>query len=260
MAEEGFVQHEGLDFYQIHYKNSGKPGILFLHGLGEHCKRYRFLFDALKADFEILAFDQRGFGETAVKNKMPLGCNYGMDTVLRDVAHFANQLEAKDIFLYGHSMGGLIALKAVDCISKPLKGIIASSPAVQAGPATDANIVLQKIGALLSYVIPTVSMPRPVNCQLLSHDDQANQEYTKDPLVHPYMSFITGTSLLEAGASLQQHPSEWNPKNIPLLMVFGTADIVTDHKVGKVFFDAIQTTDKTFKSFEGMKVFINHIA
>ncbi|EJB07574.1 lysophospholipase [Rhizobium leguminosarum bv. trifolii WSM597] len=95
-------------------------GILLIsHGLAEHSKRYRVFAAAMGArGYHVYAHDHRGHGETTAPDA-PIGRfarRGGVDRVIGDVlamrAHAAMRHPGLPVILFGHSMGGLIALNA----------------------------------------------------------------------------------------------------------------------------------------------------
>ncbi|OLP61363.1 lysophospholipase [Xaviernesmea oryzae] len=97
-------------------------GVLIVcHGLSEHSLRYRRLAEAMGArGMAVYALDHRGHGLTRGPNHL-LGRfaeKGGMDAALDDVAalraHAAERHPGLPVILFGHSMGGLIALNAVE--------------------------------------------------------------------------------------------------------------------------------------------------
>ena len=105
-----------------HHAEAAGParGILLIsHGLAEHSKRYRGFAEAMAArGYHVYAHDHRGHGETSAPDA-PIGrfaCRGGVDRVIGDVramrAHAATRHPGLPVILFGHSMGGLIALNA----------------------------------------------------------------------------------------------------------------------------------------------------
>ena len=98
-------EYDNTKFYYRHFQTNAEYGLIWIHGLGEHIDRYEHCFKVWSKKLEIIAFDQRGFGETVRLTNSPLGNNYGWETVINDVLYFAKKLKAKKIFIGGHSMG-----------------------------------------------------------------------------------------------------------------------------------------------------------
>ncbi|ACI55893.1 alpha/beta hydrolase fold [Rhizobium leguminosarum bv. trifolii WSM2304] len=95
-------------------------GILLIsHGLAEHSKRYRGFAEAMAArGYHVYAHDHRGHGETTAPDA-PIGRfarRGGVDRVIGDVlamrAYATMRHPGLPVILFGHSMGGLIALNA----------------------------------------------------------------------------------------------------------------------------------------------------
>ncbi|ANM11450.1 MULTISPECIES: alpha/beta fold hydrolase [unclassified Rhizobium] len=105
-----------------HHAEAAGParGILLIsHGLAEHSKRYRAFAEAMAArGYHVYAHDHRGHGETTAPDA-PIGCfarRDGVEKVIGDVlamrAHALSRHPGLPVILFGHSMGGLIALNA----------------------------------------------------------------------------------------------------------------------------------------------------
>ncbi len=105
-----------------HHQSADEHGhaiLLICHGLAEHSQRYaEFATFMSKHGFHVYAHDHRGHGHTTAPDA-PLGRfakRDGVRKVLDDVAamrDFAvNHYPELPVLLFGHSMGGLIALNA----------------------------------------------------------------------------------------------------------------------------------------------------
>lgn len=100
------------------------------HGFAEHAARYaRFADDLSAAGFHVYAHDHRGHGYTKAPDA-PQGrfaARGGVKKVLDDVdavhARIAAEHPGLPLILFGHSMGGLIALNSVMRRAKHLAGV-----------------------------------------------------------------------------------------------------------------------------------------
>jgi len=95
-------------------------GVLMIcHGLVEHAGRYRRFADVMaKQGFEVYAQDHRGHGRTKAADA-PLGrfaWKDGAEKVIADVMAMRVMIGERHpglpVILFGHSMGGLVALNA----------------------------------------------------------------------------------------------------------------------------------------------------
>lgn len=118
-----------LNLLVRHAAGAGRGVVHVNHGLAEHAARYGRLADALSAaGFHVYAHDHRGHGQTTAPDA-PLGrfaAQGGVDAVLADVgavhAVIAQEHPGLPLILFGHSMGGLIALNSVMRRSAHLAG------------------------------------------------------------------------------------------------------------------------------------------
>ena len=103
-----------------HHAEAAAParGILLIsHGLAEHSKRYCAFAEMMASrGYHVYAHDHRGHGETTAPDA-PIGRfarRDGVEKVIGDViamrAHAASRHQGLPVILFGHSMGGLIAL------------------------------------------------------------------------------------------------------------------------------------------------------
>ncbi len=96
----------GLDFYYEHSgTGEGRPRLLFVNGTGGDLRQQPRLIDGPLADaFEILAYDQRGLGQTA-KPDVP----YSMADYADDAAALLDHVGWDRAHVLGVSFGGMVA-------------------------------------------------------------------------------------------------------------------------------------------------------
>jgi alpha-beta hydrolase superfamily lysophospholipase len=112
------------------------------HGLAEHAARYEAFADRLAAHgFHVFAHDHRGHGGTTAPDAPPrmFARENGAEKVIADVlaVHELISSEHPDlpIIVFGHSMGGLIALNFVQPHSQRIAGAAIWNANFSAGPA-----------------------------------------------------------------------------------------------------------------------------
>ena len=86
--------------FQI-FGNAGSPRLVFLHGLMGGWVNWKRVISALEPRFQILAFDQRGHGQSF---HPPSG--YSPDDYAEDLYLISEELGWSHFSLVGHSMGG----------------------------------------------------------------------------------------------------------------------------------------------------------
>ncbi len=223
--------------------------LVFVHGLGEHIGRYerpgRFF-----ADSGIVAagYDQRGFG----RSEGPRAYVDPFDAYLNDLdlflSHVRVEFPAAPLFLFGHSMGGLI-VAAYALERRPrqhnTRGLILSSPALGSRQAP----VLQKLAGFLGRVAPRLPTI-PLDLRSLSRDPAVLERVLKDPLFYRgRLHARTGANLLSAIRRTRAHAGRLQ---CPFLLTHGEADQITDPLESRRFFQAAGAKDKTLHVFPGL--------
>ncbi len=90
-------------YYEV---GSGSP-LVFVHGFSGSKLDFHDQLEWFEDLRRLLAFDQRGHGESA--NYGP----YGFDQLVTDLIGFLDQLDIGRCDLLGHSLGGMVAMRAV---------------------------------------------------------------------------------------------------------------------------------------------------
>ncbi|AYD01547.1 alpha/beta hydrolase [Neorhizobium sp. NCHU2750] len=177
--------------------------LLICHGLAEHSKRYRAFASAMAAaGFHVYAWDHRGHGETTARDA-PIGrfaLKDGARIVIEDVMAVRAQAvlahPGLPVILFGHSMGGLIALNAAVDHPDAFDAVAVWNSNFNPGLAGRAAQVLLKIErALKGSDTPSGLLPRltfgawgnsipdhRTTFDWLSHDPHEVDAYIADPL------------------------------------------------------------------------------
>lgn len=97
---------------QVAFMDEGKPEgvpLIFIHGFPFNKWMWENQVDVFKEHTRVLAYDVRGFGNTN-----PGTVEYSIDLFGRDLFHFMDALQIKKAVVCGLSMGGYIALNAIE--------------------------------------------------------------------------------------------------------------------------------------------------
>ncbi len=177
--------------------------LLISHGLAEHSRRYKAFAEAMAAaGFHTYAFDHRGHGQTTAPD-VPIGRfarRDGAKLVLQDVKAMRDMAAAAHpglpIILFGHSMGGLIALNAAVDHPESFDAVAVWNSNFNPGPAgraAQAILLIEK--ALKGSDVPSGLLPKltfgawgksipghRTEFDWLSHDRDIVDAYIEDPL------------------------------------------------------------------------------
>lgn len=218
-----------------------KAVVLVVHGFGEHSGRYGYLVPPLTAaGYAVYSLDHRGHGRSPGKR----GHIDSFDDYLADVRALAAFAQAASpglpVVVFGHSLGGLIALLYALRYPSGLAGVIASAPLL-----TKPNVspMLLTVAQLLSRVAPSFALDTGLDATTISRDPAEVERYTSDPQVHSKSTARAGSEIMKAIDWAQAHAGELT---VPLLLYHGDADNLVPIEGSRRFFAAVQEQDKQF--------------
>lgn len=226
-----------------------KAILLLVHGLGEHSGRYEYqqlAKDLNGAGFSVTSFDHRGGGRSE-----GLVAHIDRFTQLtEDLALVANVEKPKDIpfILLSHSLGGLIASQyLIDNKNHPFDMAIFSAPAVKADDSMAP--ILKKIAPFISKFFPKLPAAKLAQ-DMISKDSEVRARYQADPLI--YKGKIRARKGHEIMLSMEYVKDKFNTINLPILVMHGADDKITDPIGSQMLYDGVLSTDKTLKYFDGL--------
>lgn len=247
-SEGTFKGKENLDLFYQGWQPEGTPraGLAIVHGFGEHSGRYMNVVNHfVPRGYAIYGLDLRGHGRSPGQRGHINAWSEYREDVRAFMQLVAAQEQGHPIFLWGHSLGGLIVLEYALRHPEGLRGVIASAPLLgQAG----VSPVLIALARVLSRAAPKFSLSTGLDATSLSRDPAVAKAYTSDPLVHSLATPRLSTEITAAQEWTLAHAGEWR---VPLLLFFGTADRLAPPANTRVFFDAVTFADKHKIEYEG---------
>lgn len=211
--------------------------ILLSHGYGEHLGRYGRLAQQLTAQgCGVGGCDHRGMGRSGGP-RMVIN-DYDTYVADLDTAHARlRQGVADDIpsFVFGHSMGGLVALRhAQREHAFPFAGTVLSGPLLGVGfpvPAWQTAL-----GKVLARVAPHYHFPLKLRPELLTHDVEEQQAALNDPLMP---GFTTPAWFMATYRAMAQAQCDVAGVHWPTLWQAGGADQVCSPAASKAVYDLL---------------------
>jgi alpha-beta hydrolase superfamily lysophospholipase len=228
--------------------------IAMIHGFGEHAGRYLPLHRAFNAaGFAVAAADLRGFGHSPG----PRGHIERWDDYRRDAAAIVAQaaLLASDrpVFLFGHSMGGLIVLDYALQHPEGLAGVVASAPALIPGGARKP--LLEIAARLLSRLVPRAGTRLGLDPAGISSQPEEVAAYLADPLVSDRTTMRWGAEILRIMPDTLAQAGRFA---LPLLLLQGSDDPINAPAGTRAFHATCGHPDCTLKFYPGNRHEVHH--
>jgi alpha-beta hydrolase superfamily lysophospholipase len=224
-----------------------KLNVLGIHGFVEHSGRYdNFGKKLADSGITVNMFDLRGHGRTATNNDLGVIGNF--EDFVSDSIDYATMLSEENggkLFLYGHSMGGLIVLHVLTRNDKHIIGAITSGPST----IMTVNPLTKFLLLSMNSVSPGRKVKLPIRPEYLSHDTSVVKSYISDPLVckNPSVNLIYQMYI----GSKSIWPS-LSKTRVPILMLHGGDDRIVPPKATQESFEKIGSEDKKIRIFNGM--------
>jgi len=221
--------------------------VVLVHGVGEHCGRYGNMVDGLvAAGYAVAGYDHRGHGRSeGQRGHVEAFADYCDDLGLF-LKLVGGLLPGLPVFLYGHSMGSLIALDYLLRDPAGLQGAIISGTALDPGDsASPLQVLLAKV---LSGIAPKTTIRMKLDGSTLSRDPEVARAYMEDPLDSWDRSARWGTEFLKAIAWLKGRAGD---VRLPLLFLHGECDPIVRVAGAKSFYEQITFPDKEIHIYPG---------
>lgn len=202
--------------------------VLLVHGLGEHSGRYQRMAAWFhQRGYAVRGYDQRGHGlSPGSRGSLRHG-----DDLLRDLPlvydDYASTL-AHPPLLLGHSMGGLVALRAVLDGRLAPPGLLLSSPALRSWES--AGMIA--LARWLTRIFPGLPLRNGLDFDKLSHDRQVVTDYRGDPLRHGRITPRLADFIFRAGAACIADAAKLA---VPTLLLVADSDGIVDPAGSRAF-------------------------
>jgi alpha-beta hydrolase superfamily lysophospholipase len=248
-AEGKFTGSNELNLYWQSWIPDGAPVavLLVVHGLAEHSGRYTNPVNYfVPKGYAVYSFDLAGHGKSDGKRGYVERFTNYVDDVKTYYDIVKQHNKGTKIFLVGHSMGGTIATAYAIKHQDELNGLILSGAVLKAGASiTKATMTMAK---LLSVLLPKMGVSK-LDASAVNRDKTEVDAYLRDPLNYTgKISARLGAELLN---EIQSLPAQISKITLPILIMHGSADRLSDPASSKTLFDGVSSKDKTLKYYEG---------
>ncbi|RDI44351.1 alpha/beta hydrolase [Falsibacillus pallidus] len=226
-------------------EGSAKAVIVIVHGAMEHHGRYGWLIEMWRSSgYHVVMGDLPGQGMTSRSQRGHIDSFDDYIIEVKDWIQAAYQFDLP-VFLLGHSMGGLIAIRAIQEHKLNLAGVILSSPCV--GLVKYPPKIVGMISYGLNALMPTVKFPSGLTIDMATRNEEVREIDVNDTLyvtkvsVRWYRELVHAMKL--AFANMSKIP------DLPLLVMQAGDDKIVNKTVVKDWFNQVPMSEKHFKEW-----------
>lgn len=213
---------DGTDLLVRHWPVAAEvepvASVLLVHGLNDHSGRFEHVGDRLAAaGLDVHAFDLRGNGGSGGRRGHVERWSQLHDDLGERLRAIREAAAGRVVVLYGHSMGGLVAVGyLIDDRAQP-------DLVVLTAPGLDSTLPSWKktVARVLGRVAPTLPIPNGIDGSTLSRDPAVAAKVAVDPACATASTTRFGAEALAEQARVLR---DYGRLALPTLVLHGQAD------------------------------------
>jgi lysophospholipase len=220
---------------------------LVVHGYADHGGRYTEVAQKLAGiGLAALTIDYRGHGRADGQRGHCESFSEYLDDLDAAITRARVATNGGPLLLVTHSHGGLLALRALTDLARPVKvdGVVLSSPFLGFRPVPRAKAAAGKVA---SRLYPALSMPNGLSIDDLTHDEQIKRVSAADGLRHDQ---ATARWFTEAEGAQEFVLRFADRLAVPSLWLVANADPIVDVATTKRVYERAGG-DKKLELYEG---------
>jgi len=247
--EGKFRGYNSLNLYYQCWLPLGDPRavLLVVNGLAEHSGRYTNLANYfVPKGYAVYSYDHQGHGKSEGLRCYIERFSEYLDNLKTFVDIVRHEQGYAKIFVIGHSMGGTIAIAYAIHHQHELDGLLLSGATLKTGPTVSPALIA--MAGILSLLLPKIGTTS-LDASAISQDKTVVDAYVSDPLVcRGKIPARLGAELIK---TMHELPSQMPDIDLPILIMHGTADRLSDPKGSQMLFERVGSKDKTLKLYDG---------
>jgi alpha-beta hydrolase superfamily lysophospholipase len=221
--ESTFTGRGGLRLYRQHWlpDDGAQAAVVLVHGIGEHSGRYTHVVNALvPRRYAVYALDHRGHGRSDGQRGYIDDWSDFREDLRALVTLVQHETASRPMFIFCHSMGGVIGLDYALRYPDGLTGVVASAPAIG---AVAVHPVMWALARVFDRVWPRLSLSPQSGGMTwkVSRDPAVLEANRHDPLNHGKATPRLGVQIKKTADWIQAQAAEWR---LPLLVIHGDGD------------------------------------
>ncbi|KAK1363603.1 Caffeoylshikimate esterase [Heracleum sosnowskyi] len=256
MKESYELNSRGLEIFSKSWLPETSPPkalICFCHGYGDTCT---FFVEGIarklaSSGYGVFAMDYAGFGLSEGLHGYIPSFNKLVDDVIEHYSKIKENPEFRTLpsFLFGQSMGGAVALKVHLKQPDSWSGAILVAPMCKIADDMAPSWLLTQVLIGVAKVLPKQKLV-PMN----DFTEMAFRDKKKIPLatynVIAYKDKPRLGTALELLRTTQEIENELQEVSLPLFILHGKADVVTDPSVSKALYEKARSSDKKLNLYD----------
>ncbi|XP_020222244.1 caffeoylshikimate esterase isoform X2 [Cajanus cajan] len=254
--EESYEKNsKGIEIFHKSWLPLSRPkaAVFFCHGYGDTCT---FFFEGIARmlashGYAVFAMDYPGFGLSEGLHCYIPSFDGLVDTVIEQYTKIRENppFHSLPSFLFGESMGGAVALKIHMKQPKAWDGAILVAPMCKIADDMVPPMVVTQILIGVASVFPKHKLVPQKDLAEAAFRDLKKREQT----VYNVISYKDKPRLRTAVEMLrttQEIDRRMKEVSLPLLILHGEADTVTDPSVSKTLYENASSSDKKLKLYK----------
>lgn len=223
--------------------------LIVVHGVGEHLKRYLSFAEKISStNCTCYLYDQRGHGNSDGKRGHISKFDHYSNDLLEIYGFVKSESQKHPIFVYGHSMGSIVATLFALNNQKKIQGLLLTGfPFI---PNIQISSFTLRVIKIMSKIAPLLNVPTMINVKDLSHDSNVRDTYEQDQLIN---KTVTLSWVAEFYSALYEFKKNLYKLELPVLIMHGSEDKITKLEGAKQAVQIIHSKDKTLQIFEGKR-------
>lgn len=224
--------------------------LLWIHGLGEHGGRYRHISDwMVERGWRVIVCDLRGHGRLSGTRTHVLSFDEYSADLAKVWDHF--ELKRDQTVVFGHSMGGLVAIRSVQTGSLKPSALVLSSPLL--GLKVQINPIKYLLGQLVVRFLPETRFRNGLDPTNMTRDPQFALKRQEDPLI---VKTVTAGWFFAMERAIAAAHRDVQKITIPILAFRGMSDETTDGDVLSVW---LSKTNSSLKELISLPAHLHEV-
>lgn len=198
------------------------PTIIFIHGFPFNRAMWTAQVEMLKDSFRVISYDVRGHGESDIGSTQ-----FSINLFVGDLIHFMDTLNIKATVVCGLSMGGYIALRAMELHPTRFLGLVLSDTQCTADTPEGKEKRSKAIDSINQNGVESYADASIINLFATESFNSKQEEVVTIRSIIEKTSKETLCKTLMALANRKETCSGLGEINVPVLIMVGKEDKIT---------------------------------